>query len=87
MGLLTKKGLGDFYPIFRDWENQLNPEYYGSKNYYPATFFQDRPNYSDPKQQGYYLEQLKTLGLSRLDIPVEAAAVWDTVGKLPAAFP
>lgn len=86
MGLLTKKGLGDFYPIFKDWENQYNLDYYGSKNYYPAAYFPDRPNYGDPKQQGYYLEQLKTLGLSRLDIPVEATAVWDTVGKLPVAF-
>jgi len=87
MGLLTKKGLGDFYPIFKDWENQCNPDYYGSKNYYPATYFPNRPNYSDPKQQGAYIEQLKALGLSRLDIPVEATAVWDTVGKLPVAFP
>lgn len=27
IGLLTKKGLGSFYPIFKDWMNQVNASY------------------------------------------------------------
>ena len=82
VGLLTKKGLADFYPIFKDWEHQNDPTYYKSKEYYPASFFPSRPNFADPSARAEYRKQLSALGLTRLDVPVEATAVWDTVGTL-----
>lgn len=46
VGLLTSTGLDSFYPIFKDWENQVNPSYkaqYGTSSW-PVT----RPKFSDP---------------------------------------
>jgi len=46
IGLLTREGLESFYPIFEDWEHQVDPKYkpqYGS-NAWPV----DRPKFSDP---------------------------------------
>lgn len=46
IGLLTGKGLDSFYPIFKDWENQANPDY---KPLYGTEFWPiNRPRFSDP---------------------------------------
>ena len=73
IGLLSKKGLADFYPIFRDWENQNNDNY---SDRLEGKFFKNRPSFSDPN----YVKRLESEGLSRLNIPVKAIGVWDTVG-------
>jgi len=78
LGLMTKKGLGDFYPIFKDWENQNNPSYTSP---YPAKYFPDRPKYT-MTSGAEYLAKMVENGLTRPNIPVEAIAVWDTVGSL-----
>ena len=55
MGLLTRKGLSSFYPVFADWEHQTDPTWkpqYGT----PAWPIAGRPNYhSDPEG---YVEKL-----------------------------
>lgn len=45
IGLLTTRGLEDFYPIFKDWENQNNKHY---KSQWPDRPFSNRPNAADP---------------------------------------
>ena len=54
IGLLTKKGMSDFYPIFRDWENQDLVDYAGRLE---GNLFKNRPKFTDPS----YLEQLKAV--------------------------
>ena len=52
VGLLTKDGLNSFYPIFKDWQNQVNKNYkpaYGTLAW-PVT----RPKFSDPA----YMDEL-----------------------------
>ncbi|KAI6830493.1 hypothetical protein KC340_g8027 [Hortaea werneckii] len=76
IGLLTRKGLDSFYPIFKDWELQLDPDYrpqYGS-DAWPI----DRPRFS----ANDYVPKLKEAELTRTDIPIKAIAVFDTVGTL-----
>ncbi|KAK3115279.1 hypothetical protein LTR53_005550 [Teratosphaeriaceae sp. CCFEE 6253] len=76
VGLLTSKGLDSFYPIYKDWENQVNPDYkpeYGSLDW-PV----DRPRFRDAGYEGKLFEA----GLTRPHIPIKAVAVWDTVGTL-----
>ncbi|KAI7219161.1 hypothetical protein KC333_g3131 [Hortaea werneckii] len=76
IGLLTRKGLDSFYPIFKDWELQLDPDYrpqYGS-DAWPI----DRPRFSASD----YVPKLKEAKLTRTDIPIKAIAVFDTVGTL-----
>jgi uncharacterized protein (DUF2235 family) len=78
IGVMTKKGLGDFYPIFKDWENQNNPSYTSP---YPAKYFPNRPKYTTTSGAEYLAKMVEN-GLTRPNIPVEAIAVWDTVGSL-----
>ncbi|KAG8530838.1 uncharacterized protein KY384_004195 [Bacidia gigantensis] len=75
VGLLTKDGLPFLAEIFKDWENARNPNY-RAKN--PDKPFLDKPSASDPK----YKKSLVKNRLSRLDIPIQVVAVWDTVGSL-----
>ena len=83
VGLLTKKGLGDFYPIFRDWENQADPSYYNAKDrWIEAAYFPNRPNYTNPSERDAYVAQLQKLGLSRTKVDVHCCGVFDTVGTL-----
>ena len=50
IGLLTRKGLENFYSIFRDWENQMNPDYkpeYGTPELkIDRKTFGQNPNYA-----------------------------------------
>ncbi|KAI9721763.1 MAG: hypothetical protein M1812_002098 [Candelaria pacifica] len=75
IGLLTKKGLVDFYAIFKDYENGWNQHY---KDEFPNTPFSDKPSINDMS----YAKELETRGLSTLNIPIKAIGVWDTVGSL-----
>ncbi|KAK6386667.1 hypothetical protein LTR65_008866 [Meristemomyces frigidus] len=76
VGLLTAVGLDSFYPIFKDWENQVDTKYkpqYGSSAW-PVR----RPSFNDPS----YMPKLVEAGLTTPNIPIKAIAVWDTVGTL-----
>ena len=92
IGLLTKLGLGSFYEIFKDFENRSDPNY---RPKYPDIPFPSKPSASDPSYtQGLKSVSQKPMHremdnhaadslqrrLSRLDIPIKAVAVWDTVG-------
>lgn len=75
VGLLTKSGLGYLADVFKDVQHQRDPRY-RSKN--PNTPFPNKPSAHDPR----YREELARRGLSRLNIPIRAIGVWDTVGSL-----
>lgn len=75
VGLLTKKGMGDFYEVFKDWENQITSGYVSK---FPDIPFPNKPKINDPR----YMAELQRLNLSRPNIRIRAVAVWDTVGSL-----
>ena len=89
IGLLTKKGLVDFYTVFRDWEHQNDPDYFkpGTKGWITALNIPE-PRLEYGKNKQAYLDQLVKNGLTRPNIIVEATAVWDTyVPSLGTPFP
>lgn len=45
VGLLTAKGMADFYEVFNDWENQINPRF---KSKFPDRPFPNRPHVTTP---------------------------------------
>lgn len=65
IGLLTKHGLGAFYPIFEDWENQTDEKYkpaYGTPSW---PIKDDKNNFVRPKfKDPAYLEQLVNVSIS-----------------------
>ncbi|MCJ1401636.1 polynucleotide adenylyltransferase [Xylographa trunciseda] len=75
LGLLTRVGMMHFYPIFKDWENQVKEGYV---NPWPNQPFPKKPSFNDP----YYTKELERLNMTRLRIPIKAVGVWDTVGSL-----
>jgi hypothetical protein len=79
VGLLTKKGLGAFYPIFRDWEHQNNPSFKPELS--TSSLPIDRPRLKIGDDT--YFKYLSDRDLTRKNIPViKAIGVWDTVGTL-----
>ncbi|KAK5159231.1 hypothetical protein LTS14_002373 [Recurvomyces mirabilis] len=76
VGLLTVKGLDSFYPIFKDWENQVDPAYQAQYGSIDRSI--DRPSFKDPD----YMPRLIREGMTRPNIPVKIVGVWDTVGTL-----
>ena len=46
IGLLTRRGLEDFYSIFQDWEYQIDPNYVSK---WPDKPFPNRPNVTNPR--------------------------------------
>lgn len=58
VGLLTTKGMEQFYPIFSDWENQVKPK--GWKSPFPNQPFPNKPNISDNR----YTSELERVGLN-----------------------
>ncbi|KAI9802077.1 MAG: hypothetical protein M1833_001998 [Piccolia ochrophora] len=75
VGLLTKQGLSSFYQVFKDYEHSKDPSY---KSKFPHDPFKNKPSFSDPN----YGKELESRQLTRLNIPIKAVAVWDTVGSL-----
>jgi uncharacterized protein (DUF2235 family) len=75
IGLLTKKGLNDLPEIYEDVQHRRNPSYVPK---HPDIPFPRKPSASDPR----YAVELERRGLTRLDIPIKAIGVWDTVGSL-----
>ena len=75
--MLTNKGLVDFLLVFKDWENQLAPNYeYKWPEYFPQG--EERPTFAN----GRYARELAQQDMTTLDVPVKAISVWDTVGAL-----
>ena len=75
VGLLTKDGLPYLAEIFKDWENAYNDRYRPAN---PDLPFPGKPSASDPR----YKKLLVRNHLSRLDVPIKAIGVFDTVGSL-----
>ncbi|MCJ1392327.1 polynucleotide adenylyltransferase [Xylographa bjoerkii] len=75
LGLLTRLGMMSFYPIFKDWENEVKKGYVSP---WPDQPFPKKPPFSDPQ----YTKELERLNMTRLRIPIKAIGVWDTVGSL-----
>ncbi|OCK80044.1 hypothetical protein K432DRAFT_416937 [Lepidopterella palustris CBS 459.81] len=75
VGLLTKAGLGSLPEVFTDVQHRRDANY-RPKN--PNVPFPHKMSASDPR----YREELARRHLSRLDIPIKAIGVWDTVGSL-----
>lgn len=75
VGLLTKKGLNTLPEVYEDVQNRRNPDYRPKHADLP---FPRKPSADDPR----YAEELERRGLTRLDIPIKAIGVWDTVGSL-----
>ncbi|ORY14348.1 hypothetical protein BCR34DRAFT_239230 [Clohesyomyces aquaticus] len=77
IGLLTKKGLPALPEIFKDVQHRRDPKYV-PKN--PSVPFPNKPSASSPR----YADELERRGMTRLDIPIRAIGVFDTVGSLGA---
>ncbi|KAL6706548.1 hypothetical protein ACN47E_005304 [Coniothyrium glycines] len=75
VGLLTKKGLNTLPEVYADVTNRRNADYVPKHADVP---FPRKMSADDPR----YAEELERRGLTRLDIPIKAIAVWDTVGSL-----
>ncbi|KAH0564840.1 hypothetical protein GP486_001776, partial [Trichoglossum hirsutum] len=79
VGLLTRKGMEYFYEIFKDYENASVPGY---KSPFPDRPFKGKPSMGDAAGKKRYQELLFENGMTRLNVPIKAVAVWDTVGSL-----
>jgi hypothetical protein len=75
IGLLTKKGLNTLPEVYEDIQHRRDPDYRPKHEDIP---FPRKPSADDPA----YADELERRGLTRLDIPIKAIAVWDTVGSL-----
>ncbi|MCJ1409057.1 hypothetical protein MMC19_003134 [Ptychographa xylographoides] len=73
MGVLTHAGLPYLDIVFKDFENRADPTYESS---YPNLPFPDKPSASNP----YYKKELQRRKLTRLNVPIKAVGVWETVG-------
>lgn len=60
LGLLSMKGMNYFFPIFKDWENQIVPGYVSPFDEpWPADYFPDlaqKPNFKDAAYTDWLLE-------------------------------
>ncbi|KAF2196924.1 hypothetical protein GQ43DRAFT_444688 [Delitschia confertaspora ATCC 74209] len=75
VGLLTKKALNALPEIFRDVQHAQDPKYIPMN---PNVPFPNKPSADDPR----YADELERRRMTRLDIPIKAVGVWDTVGSL-----
>lgn len=80
VGILTKPGIGAFYPIFKDWENQNNAAYQPKLKTYLWPL-EGRPTFRDGSKA--YYDKLVAAGLSHPTLPlIKAIGVFDTAGSL-----
>jgi Uncharacterized alpha/beta hydrolase domain (DUF2235) len=87
VGLLTKIGMEDFYPIFKDYQNRYNRHYH---DLFPNQPFSHKPSFTRKGGWSKYISRLRrTHGpngepeyLTRSHVQIEVVAVWDTVGSL-----
>ncbi|KAI1467254.1 uncharacterized protein F4812DRAFT_56586 [Daldinia caldariorum] len=85
LGLLTREGMEFFYPVFKDMQNWMNPNY---KDQFPQIPFPNKPKgahaadeYRDMLVKHGYTRVRQNKGTGDL-IKVKAIGVWDTVGSL-----
>ena len=74
LGLLTRKGLPFFGQIFEDVEARANENYVSQ---YPDLPFPNKPPFGKE-----YIDELVRGGFTRVNVPIRAVGVWDTVGSL-----
>lgn len=74
LGLLTRQGLPYFSVIFEDVEHKSDPRYVSK---FPNEPFPEKPPFNRE-----YVAELGRRGLTRLNIPIKAVGVWETVGSL-----
>ena len=60
VGLLTAKGLSSFYPIFKDWQHQMDPSY--EPEFGSGMWSISRPKWSDPS----YVPKLVEVSLGEI---------------------
>lgn len=84
LGLLTREGVENFYPIFKDMQNWMNTDYIDP---FPTVPFRDKPK--GPYAADEYRARLEKMGYTRVWqqnggglIKIKAVCVWDTVGSL-----
>lgn len=85
LGLLTRKGIDQFYPIFMDMKRWHYPD---QLDQFPDEPFSEKPK--GPNAAREYRDKLEQLGLTRVRqnhgkgdlITIKAVACWDTVGSL-----
>ena len=83
LGLLTREGVEQFYPIFKDMQNWMNDDYVDP---FPDQPFANKPKGSHAADE--YRARLHKMGYTRVWqesgrlIKVKAVCVWDTVGSL-----
>ncbi|PBP28618.1 hypothetical protein BUE80_DR000332 [Diplocarpon rosae] len=83
IGLLTREGMEDFYPIFKDYQNFKNERYH---DIFPEIPFPNKP--TGPDAAYAYKQRLEKDGFTRVydpngsKIKTHAVAVFDTVGSL-----
>lgn len=75
IGLLTIDGLEYLPEIFRDVQNQHQPDY---RPKHPDLPFPDKPSAKDPE----YVAELRRRNLTTTGIGIKVVGVWDTVGAL-----
>lgn len=85
LGLLTRTGMEFFYPVFKDMQNWMNPDY---KDQFPQIPFPNKPKGEHAADE--YRKMLEEKGYTRVRqgkgegdlIRIKAIGVWDTVGAL-----
>ncbi|KAI0602991.1 hypothetical protein F4775DRAFT_587524 [Biscogniauxia sp. FL1348] len=90
LGLLTREGMEYFYPVFKDMQNWMNPDY---EDPFPNLPFSDKPKGTNAMDA--YRQKLVENGYTRVRqgkgqgdfIKVKAIGVWDTLShKIEHAF-
>lgn len=83
LGLLTRDGVEQFYPIFKDMQHWMDKDY---KDQFPNIPFANKPKGASAAKE--YRSRLEKMGYTRVYqangdlIKIKAVAVWDTVGSL-----
>lgn len=75
IGVLTKKGLSYLPEIYKDVLHRRDRRY---RSKYPDVPFPNKPSANNPR----YVEELQRRGLTKMNVPIKAVGVWDTVGSL-----
>ncbi|KAI0380921.1 hypothetical protein F5Y04DRAFT_281267 [Hypomontagnella monticulosa] len=89
LGLLTREGMEFFYPVFKDMQNWMNPDY---KDQFPELPFSGKPKGLHAPEN--YRRMLLEKGYTRVHekkgqgdlISVKAIGVWDTLDETRGPF-
>jgi hypothetical protein len=80
VGLLTKKGMEDFWGIFGDWMKQ---DVKGNESKWFKSAYGKFVPFTDPEYRGTLIKNK----LTRWGMPIRAVGCWDTVGALGIPLP